>query len=52
MGDEDTGSPGRSVSSGSQVPGEPGSCRARTNTLAEVAAAFFLQEVLQWHRQR
>ena len=30
MGDQDTGSPGRSVSSGLQVPGEPGRCRART----------------------
>ena len=30
VGDEDTGSPGRPVSSGLQVPGEPGHCRART----------------------
>ena len=29
-GDQDTGSPGRPVSSGLQVPGEPGYCRART----------------------
>jgi len=27
---QDTGSPGRPVSSGLQVPGEPGHCRART----------------------
>jgi len=30
VGDEDTGSPGRPVSSGVQVPSEPGHCRART----------------------
>jgi len=30
VGDQDTGSPGRPVSSGLQVPGEPGYCRART----------------------
>ena len=27
--DQDTGRPGRPVSSGLQVPGEPGHCRAR-----------------------
>jgi len=30
VGDQDTGSPGRPVSSGLQVLGEPGHCRART----------------------
>jgi len=30
VGDKDTGSPGRLVSSGLQVPGEPVHCRART----------------------
>jgi len=30
VGDQDTGSPGRPVSSGLQVPGELGYCRART----------------------
>ena len=30
VGDQDTGNPGRSVSSRMQVPGEPGHCRART----------------------
>ena len=30
VGDQDTGSSGRPVSSGLQVPGEPGYCRART----------------------
>ena len=30
VGDQDTGSPGRSVSSGLQVSGEPGHCCVRT----------------------
>ena len=30
VGDHDTGSPGRPVSSGLLGPGEPGHCRART----------------------
>ena len=30
VGDQDTGSPGRPVSFGLQVSGEPGHCRART----------------------
>ena len=30
LGDQDIGSPGRPVSSGLQVHGEPGHCRART----------------------
>jgi len=30
VGDQDTGSPGRPVSSGMQVPSEPGDCCART----------------------
>jgi len=30
VGDQDTGSPGRPVPPGLQVPGEPGHCRART----------------------
>ena len=29
VGDQKTGNPDRSVSSGLQVPGEPGNCRAR-----------------------
>ena len=32
VGDQDTGSPGRLVSSGLQVNSEPGHCRARTRT--------------------
>jgi hypothetical protein len=30
VNDKDTGCPGRAVSSGLQVPGEPGHCHART----------------------
>jgi len=30
VGDQDIGNPGRAVSSGFQVPGEAGHCRART----------------------
>ena len=30
VGDQDTGSPGRPLSSGLQVPGEPGHCHERT----------------------
>ena len=30
VGDQDTGSSGRAVSSGLQVPGEPGHCRVET----------------------
>jgi len=44
VGDQDTGSPGRPVSSGLQVPGEPGH--------GDFPAAFFLQNILQLHQQR
>ena len=33
VGDQDIESTGRPVSSGLQVPGEPGHCRARTRSL-------------------
>ena len=53
VGDQDIGSPGRPVSSGLQVPGEPGHCRARTNPPpGDLPAAFLLQNVLQLHQQR
>ena len=42
VGDQDTGSPGRPVSSGLQVPGEPGHCRARTRSPWWPPAAFFV----------
>ena len=50
--DQDTGSPGRPVSSWLQVPSEPGHCCARTRPLGELPVAFFLQNVLQLHQQR
>jgi len=52
LGDQDIGSPGRAVSSGLKVPGEPGHCRARTRLLGEIPVAFFLRNVLQLHQQR
>ena len=52
VSDQDTGSPGRPVSSGLQVPGEPGHCRTRTRPLSDLPAVFFLQNVLQLHQQR
>ena len=52
VGDQDTGSPGRPVFSGLQVPGEPGHCRARTRPFGDLPAAFFLQNVLQLHQHR
>ena len=51
VGDQDTGSPGRPVSSGLQEAGEPGHCRARTRPL-DLTVAFFLQNVVQLHQQR
>ena len=52
VGDQDTGSPGRPVSSGLQVPGKPGHCHAVQDPLGELPTAFFLQNVLQLHQQR
>jgi len=49
VGDQDIGNPGRLVSSGLQGPGELGHCR---DPLGDLAAAFFLQNVLQSHQQR
>ena len=43
VGDQDLGSPGRPVSSGLQVPGEP---------LGDLPMAFFLRNLLQLHQQR
>ena len=37
--DQNIGSPGRPVSSGLKVPGEPRHCRARTNFLGDLPAA-------------
>jgi len=49
VGDQDNGSPGRPVSSGLQVSGEPGQ---KQHPLGEIPAAFFFQNVLQLHQQR
>jgi hypothetical protein len=51
VGDQDTGSPGRPVAYGLQVPGELGHDRARIRPLGGLPAAFFLQNVLQLHQQ-
>ena len=48
VGDQDFGSPGRPVSSGLKVPGEPGHCRA----IGDLLAVFFFQNVLQLQQQR
>jgi len=52
VGDQETGSPGRPVSSGLQVPVEPGHFRARTRSLGDLPAVFFLPNVLQLNQQR
>ena len=39
VGDQDIGSPGMPVSSGLQVPGETGHCRARTRPFSDLPAA-------------
>ena len=49
VGDEDIGSPGRPLSSGLQVPVEPGHCRARTRPPWCNSHGVFLQNVLQLH---
>ena len=51
VGDQDTGSPGRPVSSGLQVPGEPGIVVQEQDPLVELTAAFILQNFLQFHQQ-
>ena len=52
LGDQVIGSPGRPVSSGLQVPGEPGIVVQEQDPLCEPLAAFSLQNVLQLHQQR
>ena len=46
LGDQDTGSPGKPVSSGFQVPGEQ-----EQHTLGDFPRTFFLQNVLQLTRR-
>jgi len=50
VSNQDTGSPGRPVSSRLQVPGEPGIIVQEQDSLGELPAAFFLQNVLQLHQ--
>ena len=50
--DQDTGSPGRPVSSGLQVPDEQGTVIQEQDLLGELPAAFFLKNILQLHQQR
>ena len=52
LGDQDTGSPCRPVSSGLQVPSELGYCRSRQDPLGDLPTAFFLQNVFHLHQQR
>ena len=52
MGDQDIGSPGRPVSSGLQVSGDPGIFVQQQDTLGELPTVFLLQNVLQLHQQR
>ena len=52
VGDQDNGCPGRPVSSGLQVPGEPEHCRARTRPPWWPSRGGFLQNVVQLHQQR
>jgi hypothetical protein len=51
VGGQDIGTPGRTFSSGLQVPGELGHCRVRTRPpwWPSCGTAFFLQSVLQLH---
>jgi len=52
VGDQHFGSPGRPVSSGLQVPGEPGHCCAKTPLVTFPLPALFLKNVLQLHQER
>ena len=52
VGDQDTGSPGRPVSSGLQVPGEWGIVVQEQDPLGDLLAAFLLQIALHFHQQR
>jgi len=52
VGSEDTGSPGRPVSSGLQVPGELGLVVQEQDPLGDLFHSVFFQNVLQLHQQR
>jgi len=53
-GDEDFGSPGKTVSSGLQVPGQLGHCRKvqDQDICGELPVLFFLQNFLKLHQER
>ena len=51
VGDQDTGSPGRPVSSGLQVSCGPGHCRAKTRPPWRSYIGVFLSNVLQLYQQ-
>jgi len=48
MGDQDNGSPGRQVSSGLELPGEPRHCSARTRPPWYSAISQWLHITLQY----
>ena len=52
VGDQDTGSPGKPVCSGLQVPGEPGYCKNKTPMVTFPGPAFLHQNVLQFHQEK
>jgi len=52
VGDQDNGSPSRPVSSGLQVPVEPGHVVKEQDPVGDLPVAFFLQNVVMLHQQR
>jgi hypothetical protein len=50
VGDQDIGNPGRPVSSGLPVTGEPEHCRKEQEHLGELPAASLLQNVFKLHQ--
>ena len=52
VGDQDTGSTSRPISSGLQVPGEPGFVVKEQDHLGGIPLVFFFQNILQLHQQR
>ena len=44
VGDQDIGSPGRPVSTGLEVPSEPGHCMQEQTPLDDLPAAFLFQK--------
>jgi len=52
VGDQEFGSPGRPVSPGLQVRGEPVHCCARTRAPSSIFRGLFPQNILQLHPPR